>query len=224
MWIKICGVTLVEDAAMIATAGADAIGLNFYPRSRRFIDVRQAVEIRERVGDALDIVGVFVNSSLAEITEVCRQTALTAVQFHGDESATEIAAFHQASPGTAIIRAFRVGPAGTADVDAALLELTAAEVPLAAVLVDALVAGEYGGTGHLLDPELLQHRSQDWPRLVLAGGLNPDTVADAVDRVQPWGVDTASGVETRPGVKCPLKVRQFVSALRSAAEPQQRLN
>jgi len=210
MWIKICGVTSVDDAIMIATAGANAIGLNFYAKSKRYISPEAAREIRDAVADQMAVVGVFVNSSASEVADIAKQVGLNIVQFHGDESADLMADFHRLCPDVGIVRAFRVGIDGTAALQQSLDELTAADVPLTAILVDALVAGEYGGTGQQVDPQLLQNRPTTWPPVILAGGLTPTTVSAAIQAVRPWGVDTASGVELSPGVKCPLQVQQFV--------------
>lgn len=213
MWIKICGVTGPADAAMIAAAGADAIGLNFYPGSKRCVDSKNAAAIQETVGAALDLVGVFVNATAQDVARTVTQFHLAAAQFHGDETVETIAEFHRLSPATAIIRAFRVGDAGTAAMNAEIGRLKQTGVPLAAVLVDAMVAGEYGGTGHQVRSSLLQDRPTDWPPLILAGGLTPATVTEAAAAAEPWGVDTASGVESAPGVKCARLVRAFMDAL-----------
>ena len=218
MWIKICGVTRPEDAEAVVTAGADAVGLNFYPQSKRYIEPDKAVELRRVVGDALDVVGVFVNSSAEDAAEITQRVGLTAVQFHGDESAELVARFCRLSPDTAVIRAFRIGAEGTAAMFRSLEELTAAGADLAAVLTDALVVGEYGGTGRQIDPTLLQDRPEDCPRLILAGGLTPQTVAAACEKVRPWGADTAGGVESSPGIKSSEKIRQFVAAVRSSGQ------
>lgn len=212
-WIKICGITTADDAAMIAAAGASAIGLNFYPKSKRYIAPADARNIADAVRKQLDVVGVFVNSPTAEILDIVDAAGLNAVQFHGDESTAQILEIYRARPDLSLIRAFRVGGAGVGATDSSLAELSAAGVSLAAVLVDAFVEGEYGGTGHQVDPALLNKRPQRWPRLVLAGGLNPESAESATQAVSPWGVDTASGVELSPGVKCPLKVQRFIAAV-----------
>lgn len=215
MWTKICGVTQVTDGVMIADAGADAIGLNFYAASKRCVKIPVAKQIRDAVADRVQVVGVFVNASATEVAQTVAAVGLHTVQFHGDETADVLAEFHRLCPQVGIVRAFRIGSDGTALMQAALQEIRAAHVALQAILVDALVAGEYGGTGHQVDPQCLQHRSAEWPPLILAGGLTPTTVAAAVQAVQPWGVDTASGVELSPGVKCSRLVQQFMTVINS---------
>ena len=212
-WIKICGVTTVDDATMIAAAGASAIGLNCYPKSKRYLAAAAARQIRDSVAAELDVVGVFVNSAAAEVAKLAEDIGLNAVQFHGDESTVEIIRFHEICPDVAIIRAFRIGAEGLTTLQSTVTELVDAGVPLAAVLVDAFVEGEYGGTGHQVDAKLLQDWPGHWPRLILSGGLTPETAAAAAAAVNPWGVDTASGIELSPGIKCPSKVRQFVDVL-----------
>lgn len=211
MWIKICGITTPEDAVMVAEAGADAIGLNFFEKSKRFVAPDAAREIRDTVPEKVDVVGVFVNSPAQHVAQVVDAVGLTTVQFHGDESVEDIVQLHRLTPGVKIIRAFRVGVSGTGEVTASLDKLSDVGVPLTAVLTDAHVVGEYGGTGKMIDPSLLQQRPQRWPNLILAGGLTPETVGAAIEKVQPWGVDTASGVESAPGVKSPERVLRFIN-------------
>ena len=222
MWIKICGITNTEDAEMVAQSGADAIGLNFYAPSKRFVAVGIASDIRKQLGNRVELVGVFVNSTSEEVAEIANLVSLNTVQFHGDESVEAIARFHKLAEHIAIIRAFRVAPDGFPEVDRAIRELVDAGVPLKAVLVDAYKPGEYGGTGHQIAPELVR----DWladgnaesarPPVVLAGGLTPENVAASVRIARPWGIDTASGVETSPGRKSELKTRLFVQDARAA--------
>ena len=212
MWTKICGITNLTDAETVAASAADAIGLNFYAPSKRYVAPATAATIRELIGDRLEVVGVFVNSTAVEVAAVCHQVGLDTVQFHGDESTELIAEFHQLAPEIKIIRAYRVSPAGFADVENSLAALATARVPTKAILVDAYRPGEFGGTGHQVNPELVR----DWTApnrlpVILAGGLRPDNVAIAVNIAQPWGVDTASGVEIQPGVKSLAKIRAFVT-------------
>ena len=175
------------------------------------------------------MVGVFVNSSAREVAHIANHTQLTAVQFHGDEPPQLIAEFHQLCPAAHIIRAFRIGDAGTAAMDRHLTQLAELQVHLAGVLVDAFVAGAYGGTGHTVDADTVNAwsaRSGKRQRLVLAGGLTADNVAAAAESVRPWGIDTASGVELSPGIKSSDQVRSFVSHVRetSAATSRVRLS
>lgn len=197
---------------MIAKAGASSIGLNFYAPSKRYVAPSQARLIRDAVVHAMDITGVFVNSPVAEVCEITEEVGLDIVQFHGDETVEMIADFHSQCPDTLVIRAFRVDEEGLAPAIHSVQTLQSAGVPLIAVLLDAHVAGEYGGTGHQIAPAVIQDRPKTWPPLILAGGLTPETVAAASSAVDPWGIDTASGVESGPGKKCGDKVRKFISA------------
>lgn len=219
MWIKICGITNLNDAETVAASGADAVGLNFYAPSKRYVTPEVAATIRELIGQRIEIVGVFVNSSIENVVDIVRTVKLDTVQFHGDETAASIAEFHQLCPEVGIIRAYRVGVEGFAEVDESLREIQAAGVSLQAILIDAYMPGEFGGTGHQVNPQLVR----DWApptmtawRIILAGGLRPDNVAAAARIASPWGVDTASGVEISPGLKCPVKVADFVNQLRQA--------
>ncbi len=228
MWIKICGITNTEDAEIVAQSGADAIGLNFYAPSKRFVTAGIASDIRKQLGNRVELVGVFVNSTAEEVARVANLVSLNTVQFHGDESVEAIVRFHKLAEHIAIIRAFRVAPDAFPEVDRAILELADAGVPLKAVLVDAYKPGEYGGTGHQIAPELVR----DWfagsiaegkaesarPPIILAGGLTPENVAASARIANQWGVDTASGVETSPGRKSELKTRLFVQEARAAVD------
>ncbi len=207
MWIKICGITRIEDAHAVADAKASAIGLNFFPGSKRYVSTKQATEIlsslRQHEGDGrpLDVVGVFVNSNVDEVVAIASQLALTAVQFHGDETISSIASFHQLMPQTRIIRAVRVSMDRINDC-LTELDLLQREVPLSACLLDAFVANEFGGTGARIDLRVAErYLSEVRPPLIIAGGLTPLNVADVVLTGRPWGVDTASGVESSPGIK-----------------------
>jgi phosphoribosylanthranilate isomerase len=218
MWIKICGITRTEDALVVAGAGANAIGLNFYHGSRRCVSLEQASQICRAVRldtggkKTLDLVGVFVNSPLLEIVETVGKVGLTAVQFHGDESHETVTQFCHMMPGIHVIRAFRVS-AETIDVHLDLVDRLQSEVSLAACLLDAFVPGEFGGTGVTLDQRVAErYLAKDRPRLILAGGLTPGNVSRVVLGAAPWGVDTASGVESSPGIKDAEKCRSFVAS------------
>jgi phosphoribosylanthranilate isomerase len=200
--VKICGVTRVEDALMVAEAGADAIGLNFCPRSPRRITVDVAAAIAAALPAGVCRVGVFVDAPRDEILALARQIGLNAIQFHGDENA----AYCSAGWGCKTIKAIRVR-------DAAAL-VRAAAYPVDFILADAYVEGEPGGTGQRVPREWLTGLRAD--RLIVAGGLNAENVADVVRWTRPAAVDVASGVERAPGIKDPEKVRRFVSHAKSA--------
>jgi phosphoribosylanthranilate isomerase len=192
--IKICGVTNVGDALAAVDAGADAIGLNFYHGSKRCVDVDVARRVVDAIGNRAACVGVFVNASAGEIQAICHQARLHVVQLHGNESPELIKTL---GTGYDIIRA------GFAP---------------AAILVDAAAAGQFGGTGHTVDWRQLEN-CQTWLKnvpLILAGGLTPANVAEAIRIVRPQAVDVASGVESAPGKKDTAKMRDFVAAARAA--------
>ncbi len=201
MRVKICGVTTVADARMSAAAGADAIGLNFYPRSSRFISTARARKIVEALPPFIWAVGVFVNEREATVARIAREVGLHAIQLHGDEPASMVARFR-----LPVFKALHVGARALAPKAFAKARL---------LVVDAAQAG-YGGGG----------KSFDWSRakaiaaarpILLAGGLTPDNVQRAIGEVHPLGVDVASGVEKSPGHKDPHAVAEFIRAARSAA-------
>jgi phosphoribosylanthranilate isomerase len=215
--IKICGVTSVNDAAAAVEAGADALGLNFYRGSKRFVDSELARQIVAGVGERAEPVGVFVNADASTVCDVCRQMSLNTVQLHGEKRpgrAELIAGLRNAN--LAIIRAHSFGERG---VEAMYHDMFDASGDAAdAMLVDALATGMYGGTGQTIDWARLAgfEKSIRPMPLILAGGLTPENVAEAIRIVRPHAVDVASGVESSPGKKDPAKMRDFVAAARSA--------
>lgn len=218
IYTKVCGLTQQENVRMVVAAGADAIGLNFYPKSKRFVSQESAIELRSQIPKHVDVVGVFVNHGVEDVIDTAKTVGLTAIQFHGDESLAEIKHIYDCCPSTKIYRAFRLSHENLKQTIAEVAALKEAGVPLSAVLVDAFVAGEFGGTGHQLDRQLIQQLPTDWPPLIVAGGLTADNVADCVNAVNPWGVDVASGVESEPGIKAPDKTKQFVRAAKIAKQ------
>lgn len=192
--VKICGVTRVDDARCAADAGAWAIGLNFYPASPRCVVVEQAVEIVAAVPDVLSV-GVFVNEDPGRAREIADRVGFGALQFHGDEDPAYCRGWT-----LPVIKAIRVRDSAAAQ--------AALRYDVAYVLADAYVPGAYGGSGERVPEELL--RAFPAERLILAGGLDPENVAGAVQSVRPFAVDVASGVESSPGHKDPEKIRRFV--------------
>ena len=216
MWIKICGMRTPDAARVAAAAGADAIGLNFFADSPRAVNPALASEIVRSVPESVTPVGVFVNHGVGTIIATVRQCGLRAVQLHGDEPPALLAELRRTLPDVQIIRAWRLGAEGL-DPLAAWLDAARAHngVP-DAILIDARVAGHYGGTGRTAPWGTLAGQwPADWPRLILAGGLTPENIHDAIRTVQPWGVDVAGGVESAPGVKDPDLIGRFVAAARS---------
>jgi phosphoribosylanthranilate isomerase len=193
--VKICGVTSLEDARMCLDAGADAIGLNFWARSARRVDEGVAREIVRALAGQTLFVGVFVDSSADEVSRVREQVGLDCVQLHGDEPPEMLAQFLPHA-----YKAVRV----RGDVLAAVRAY-----PGEHVLLDAYVAGLPGGTGATFDWNLARAVAAE-RKLTLAGGLTPANVRSAVETVEPYCVDVASGVESAPGVKDAALVRAFV--------------
>jgi phosphoribosylanthranilate isomerase len=219
MWIKICGIRDVETALTAAAAGADAIGLNFYDKSPRAVAPGVAANIVARLrGDsrrAVEPVGVFVNHSIEEISEICEECQLQTVQLHGDEPPEQLA---RLASDYRVIRAFRVG---AQEIDAISEHLAACERLRAkpwACLVDGKTEGSFGGTGKMAPWETLRrvYRTAEWPPLVLAGGLTARNVAEAIRVIGPWGVDVASGVESSLACKDATMVREFIQNARTS--------
>jgi phosphoribosylanthranilate isomerase len=212
--VKICGVTTPEDALMAADAGADAIGLNFFAKSPRYLSPDAARVIAEAVRGRVTRVGVFVNSSLAEVRTIASHVGLDIVQLHGDEPPELAADLTRILP---VLKAFRIGPEGWKPVTEYLDRLRSLGGLVRQVLFDAREPGHYGGTGKTADWDTLKDYPQDGrhPPFVLAGGLTPENVAKAILWVHPCGVDTASGVEQSPGRKDPVLVARFVSEVKA---------
>ena len=215
--IKVCGLTQVSDALACVEAGADWIGLNFHPASPRYIDPSAAAEIVAALPSSAEAVGLFVDRPPAEVAEVAERIGLRIIQLHGQEPPSDLLSFTHLQ----IIRAFRLGsPEAIARMSAYLQQAEELGRRPDGVLVDAFVAGVEGGTGKTIGADLLG-LLPPLPRLILAGGLTPENVAERVFRVRPWMVDVASGVESSPGRKDPGRVSAFIQAVRSAmaAEP-----
>ena len=199
MQVKICGLTRPEDAAHAESAGADALGLNFVPGTKRCIGLEQAREIVRALGPFVARVGVFQNASLETVLETVRAVGLNVVQLHGQESDGFALEVQRLVP---IIRAVKLEP-GTPFV---LPEVGSA----------FLIDGPDPGSGLLADWNRLEVSNLAGRRWLLAGGLTPENVAAAISRLKPWGVDLASGVESAPGIKDPAKVTAFIRAAKSA--------
>jgi phosphoribosylanthranilate isomerase len=196
-FVKICGITSLDDALACVDAGADALGFNFWPKSKRHIAVDRAAAIAKRVPPNVRTVGVFVNPSESDVDRAFGSGAIDLAQLHGDETPDFCRRFSGR-----YIKALRLR-------DAASLA-GMAEYACDFVLVDADTPG-YGGSGQRADTSLAAEAART-RRVILAGGLTPDNVADAVAEVKPYGVDVAGGVEREPGVKDWIKVAAFVQA------------
>ncbi len=200
MFVKICGVTRVDDALLAAGMGADAVGMIF-AASRRRIAVAEARDIVRRLPPEVTPVGVFRNESRERVAETANSLGLGAVQLHGSESPEDTRWVAARVP--VVIRAF-------AATDPALLDVDAYGP------VQLLIDSETPGSGEVFDWAVLEGAPPHRP-YILAGGLDPTNVADAVRSVRPWGVDVSTGVESSPGRKDPAKVRAFIAAAREAA-------
>ncbi|HEY8553354.1 MAG TPA: phosphoribosylanthranilate isomerase [Burkholderiales bacterium] len=202
--VKICGITRVEDARAAAAAGADAIGLVFYAASPRAVTVEQARAIAQAVPPFVAVVGLFVDAEPDAIRAVLSRVPLSLIQFHGSETPDQCAAY-----GRPYIKTIRMHDA----VDVGLEERRFADA--AGLLLDTFVPDRAGGSG----------RTFDWSRvptrrakpLVLAGGLTPENVGEAIRRVRPDAVDVSSGVEADKGVKDAAKIAAFIRAVQEAA-------
>ena len=218
MKIKICGLTSVEDALAAARAGADWVGLNFYPGSKRRVEIDVARAIVEALPASCEAVGLFVDRPGVEVAALAEWLNLKIVQLHGSEPVEELAYL----AGFRVVKAFRIGKeASLGPMIDYVHRATVAGHPLHAVLVDAEVAGQHGGTGVTIRDELLQaikRVTKGMPRLILAGGLTANNVADRIALVRPWMVDAAGGVEFEPGRKDATKMAAFVRAARSIVE------
>jgi phosphoribosylanthranilate isomerase len=212
--IKICGITNRDDAQLVADAGGDAVGLNFFASSPRFIDFEAAGRIAAALPKNVAKVGLFVNATAATVCDAFDRLGLDLIQLHGDEPAEYLVQLG----GRPVMRAFRLGEEGLSPVTAYLAKCQALNAMPKLVLLDAKVPGEYGGTGKTTDWAVAADYAQrpGLPPLVLAGGLTPLNVAEAIRTVRPAAVDTASGVESSPGRKDPALVKAFIQAARNA--------
>lgn len=197
--VKICGITNVEDAQAAVAAGADLLGFVFYDGSPRHVTVQQAAAIAHTVSPFVVRVGLFVNAPAELVSEAMSACGLQLLQFHGDETPEYCCQF-----GAMSMKALRVKDAE------AIRSLP--EYPTDAWLLDAFVPGQLGGTGHSFNWDLAIEAVKLGKPVFLAGGLTPENVAEAVRKVQPYGVDVSSGVESAPGKKDHAKVRAFIQA------------
>jgi len=199
--VKICGITRPSDARAAAGAGADAIGLVFYPMSPRFLSVERALEIRDALPPFVQTVALFVNPDAAQVAQVIGRVKPSMLQFHGEETPQFCNEF-----GVPYIKACRVKSGVSA------LEYLRPFSQAAAWLFDSHVP-EYGGVGESFDWSLVPKTDK---AVVLSGGLSAANVAEAIRRVKPWGVDVSSGVESAKGIKDAARIAAFVAEVRNA--------
>jgi phosphoribosylanthranilate isomerase len=203
MFIKVCGITNLEDALMAVEAGADALGFNFYRRSPRYVTPEDAGRIVEELPPNVMKVGVFVNETdPGEVERISDRAGLAAVQLHGDESP----AYCSQLQDRFTIKALRVHD----DFN----PLSVKDYETNAVLLDAYTKGVHGGTGRIFDWEVARKVRELVPQLYLAGGLSPENVADAIAAVHPYAIDACSGLESAPGRKNAERVHAFIAAAR----------
>jgi len=204
--VKICGITNLEDALLAAEMGADALGFIFYPPSPRSIEPDSARGIIDQLPPFVTTVGVFVDENATTVKELAAAVGLDWLQLHGQESPE-----YCRSLGLRVIKAFRIQD------EASLAPLAAYRDAAQAFLLDACRPGRMGGTGETFDWRLAREALKYGP-IILAGGLTPENVGQAIKMAAPQAVDVASGVETAPGKKDPIKLRAFFAAVRGAEE------
>ena len=196
--VKICGITKLEDAKLAAELGAHAIGLNFHPESPRCLSPAAAAELVRRIPPFVATVGIFVNWAAEPVIALCQALGLSSAQLHGDELPQVVERVARILP---VIKALRIGQGSSAP---EFSRFRAAS----AFLLDTPMAGHYGGTGTTGNWHAARTAAQT-QRIILAGGLTPENVGEAIRIVRPYAVDVASGVEARPGKKDPAKLRTF---------------
>jgi phosphoribosylanthranilate isomerase len=213
---------------MVAEAGADWIGINFHPASKRYVPPDRAAGLVAEIAGQAEGVGLFVDRTVDDIVEVLERSDLRIAQLHGEEPAEDVRDLLR--HGYRVVRAFRLGDRSAIDrMEAWLLHASKIGGMPEAVLVDAFVPGQLGGTGHAIADEVLgvlvdrlngtsslsgHAEAGSAPRLILAGGLTPENVASLAEKSRPWMVDVASGVESSPGRKDPNRVADFIRAVR----------
>jgi len=200
LFVKICGVTNADDATCAVESGADAIGFNFYPSSKRFIVPEKAREISETLDVSILRVGVFVNPARDYVNATTRQVVLNAIQFSGNETPDDVSGYQQK-----VFKAIHI--TGVESLGAMKL------YSVDAFLLDTHRDGNFGGTGETFDWDVAR-KAKQFGNVILAGGLTPESVSSAVRLVRPYGVDVSSGVESRPGIKDHKKIREFIRRAR----------
>jgi len=205
--IKICGITNLADAKAAIDAGANSLGFNFYEKSLRRISTADAAQIRSTLPQEIEAVGVFVNAKPADINSLRAFVRFDAAQLHGDETPNIVSRVASSLP---VIKAFRV--------DSSFSMSMFDQFPdVFAFLLDGARAGQYGGTGQTTDWDFARRAAAD-RRIILSGGLKTENVAEAIRLVRPYGVDVASGLETKPGKKDHARLKEFIDEVRRAQQ------
>lgn len=202
--VKICGITNLEDALLCAKSGADALGFNFYEKSPRYILPETARTIIDELLEGISKVGVFVNENPERIIEITEIAGLEAIQLHGEESPRFVDLL-KSKTGLEIIKTFRI--------DKNFNPETILLYEVEKILLDTNSPREYGGTGETFDWKIAKKVKEIFPKMYLAGGLNPKNVKQALSEVRPFGVDVCSGIETKKGIKEPKKTMAFLSSV-----------
>ncbi|MCK4905078.1 phosphoribosylanthranilate isomerase [bacterium] len=199
--IKICGITNLEDALLASSLGVDALGFVF-TKSKRRITAVDASQIIDELPQSVLKIGVFVNEEEQRVREILQVCRLNMIQFHGDESPEYILKFREE-----VIKSFRIKNGNSLK--------NIPKYKTIAYLLDAYSQEGYGGTGETFNWDLAV-KAKKFGRIILAGGLTPDNVVEAIKKVQPYGVDVSSGVESYPGKKDPKKLEEFVKRVRES--------
>ena len=194
--IKVCGMTSLEDTLVAVEAGADAVGFIFYKKSQRSVTIKTVCEIVDKLPPFVDAIGIFVNESAEQINKIADRCKLDRVQLHGDETPAFCKKIRRR-----VIKAIRVK-----DIQS-LKKLS--DFPVSGFLLDTFSEEQRGGTGKVFDWNLV-HPAKKYGAVILAGGLTPNNVRQAIHRVKPYGVDVCSGVESQPGIKDHKKVKAFI--------------
>ncbi|MBA4374450.1 MAG: phosphoribosylanthranilate isomerase [Thermodesulfovibrio sp.] len=206
--VKICGITNYDDAAAAVDAGADALGFVFFRESPRYVSAEDAGRIIRRLPPFVATVGVFVNEAASAIEETASIAGLTVVQLHGEESPDICQSL---SVSRRAVKAFRVRSLDSLD------EFGQYKDHVSAFLLDTYSSGAYGGTGQVFNWDIALEAKQ-YGRIILAGGLTPENVGEAVRHVRPYAVDVSSGVEAGRGKKDHLRMKQFIEQARLAGK------
>lgn len=205
MKVKVCGITNYEDAKLSLDQGVDALGFNFYPSSSRYIRPEDARIIIRRLPPFAVTVGLFVNvREVSEVVKTAQTSGVQVLQLHGDESPE----YCRELAGWPLIKALRIGENGVPE--------NFQDYAVQSFLLDAKDDALFGGTGKSFDWRLAQNIQSFCP-IILAGGLRPDNVREAIRIVQPYAVDVCSGVESKPGKKDPGKLKEFMNEVRNAS-------
>jgi phosphoribosylanthranilate isomerase len=203
--IKVCGITNSNDALLAVALGADALGFIFYPKSPRYVEPEAARQIISQLPPFVAAVGVFVDEAAATVQDLAARVGLDWLQLHGRETPE-----YCRSLGRKVIKGFRIKDVSS------LAELAPDRDAAVALLLDTYKKGQVGGTGEIFDWHLAK-QAQAYGHIILAGGLTPENVAQAIAAAQPQAVDVASGTEAAPGKKDPEKLRAFLAAAKGVS-------